>query len=552
MNPNDIYIDPQTGESMLNPQTGEEMTVAEFQATQTQPPDPAEQMARERNSVLAQEFNNASMPTKIGRFAVSMLSPVGAAYAEHKALQGEERELLPTIGAAAADAGLLLLMPLRLGMAGLRAAGVTLPKFATGGLATATANKAAQAGISAVDNVGNAIITTGAENYAGDKDNDYFGLLETGMPATIGAITGARKIQKMDKARGELAASVPQNIRLNEKAGQIVDEGALNLGSSKNRQSIALTEKIFKNPNLSLNEAIAKHADNYAKVMTEKPMVGEIDARLRIDETIPKSQAERNILKSTSDAIDVNREEILTDLQNLGYLDQHGIKFDQLDKIRKYLNNIINWNKNQQGLARSAPQEKAARELYSEINQSLDKGIGNFVFPNEAKRAETAFMEYRQMVGDDNVRAMPEYNFREFNERRAWDNRLHDNLIEGDLLTGIASKRAIKDAKSSGDYFPMRNVNPTDARNVNLYDELMPNLLSSRFQERDLEQNAQPKPTQIQKQIKEAEKTIKDPVEQYLFLADKHGKNFGPASEFYKTLSKEQQAQAMERLLTGE
>jgi hypothetical protein len=194
------------------------------------PVDPLERMKQEREQILAQEFNNVSMPTKIARFGVSMLAPVSSAYAENKALNGEERALMPSLGAAAADVGLAMLMPVRLGMAGLRAAGVTMPRFMSGRLASSTGNKVAQAGIGAADNVANSVITTEAENVAGDRNNDYVGVLETGLPAAIGAATGIKKIQKMDRARGELAGSVPQNIRLNEKAGRLTENTDMGLG----------------------------------------------------------------------------------------------------------------------------------------------------------------------------------------------------------------------------------------------------------------------------------------------------------------------------------
>jgi hypothetical protein len=489
----------------------------------------------ERKKAFADEYNKADWGVKAGRFGFSMVAPVSSAYTEKQALNGEEPSNAGVIGAAAADIGLNAFLPLRAGIAGVRAAAPQmLPKIATGRLSNSTANKMAQGAISAADNVANSAITTAAENKAGDKDNDVFSGWSL-IPASVGAYTGARKINRMVNAQGELAGSVPQDIRLNEKAGMLADNGNLNIGSTKNDNSIALAEKIFNNPNNSLDEAIVENALSKAKINTRKPEPKPSDSNLRIPESKPKSQKERNILKDVSDNIDSNRESIYKDMLSLGYLDEHGIMFNKLDNVRDYLNNIINWNKNEQGLARSAPQEKAAREIYSEINRMLDKGDANVVVPKKSGLKNISDEMLLHSV--KKKKADVAHNVPEFEARRKWDKEYHDNLVEGDLVTGMQSKRATRSNVKKGTYYPTRGVDPSDIRNVYFGREYLPNIVSAR----------------VNKAINNimAEEP-KDPVEQYLFLAKKHGKDYGPAPEFLKTLTKEQREEAQARQLTGE
>jgi hypothetical protein len=249
-----------------------------------------------------------------------------------------------------------------------------------------------------------------------------------GIAAALGSTIGVRNANFKDKALDGainanknanvmLMASVPQNIRLNERAGHIIEDVAT-LGSSKNRNSIQMTKEIFKDPDKPLSLAVAENEAKIAKLLeTKQPAMPE---NLTIEtKFIPQN---RNMQKSISDNIDLARNELLQDMMDRGYINEEGIVASQVPNIREYLNNSINWNKNQQGITRSAPDEKAARELYTEINKALD--------------ANSHIPEVKNL--------------------RDWDRKYSESLVEADLLTGISDNRARIDP--GNDYYPTRDL----------------------------------------------------------------------------------------------
>jgi len=391
---------------------------------------------------------NWGWPEKIGDYAHSMIAPVSHAYGESQLDKGEKVDPMKYAAAGAADVSLAAFSPLRLGAAGLKAVapkaaakiGSILPNSLKG---TITGQRFIQGTGNAANAVSDGELTQMAVNAAEGKDlTSHFGT--SGQAASdiitgaIGAGLGVKKanfknqaideaIDANKRASQQLVASVPLNIRLNERAGHYVDEAG-NLGSSKNKNSVQMAKEIFSDPNKSLSAALAENEGKIQNLIGNIPPAMSDNLFLQMKFIPP----ERNIQKSVSDNIDLARNELLQDMLNRGYINEEGVIASQIPNIRTYLNNSINWNKNQQGITRSAPDEKAARELYREINNALDAAS----------------------------------HVPEFKRLRDWDRAYSEALVEADLLTGISDKRARIDF--GNDYYPTRDLDLNQLLNENL------------------------------------------------------------------------------------
>jgi hypothetical protein len=416
-----------------------------------EPPESMATEASQKQPNQITDFLKNEIPwQKAGETAAEFIAPVSSANAQRIIDNGgnpESLSYMPSrIGAGLADGALLVASPIRAGITAARsakaayaaskAASRAIPK-----VSSKTAQKIVQGSIGAADNVANAALTNTAEGIAGGKEQEH-SALNYGIVGGIGGALGGRAVGKSIKAQNELAGSVPQNIRLNERTGRIAEDGVLGIGSSKNDNSIELAEQIFSNPNKSLSQAIDENAMAAQKILNAQPSTMPSNLRVETDFIPP----DRNLFAPKSESIDLSRTEILADMQSKGYIDDGGLNASKLQEARDYLNNLINWNKNEQGLARSAADEKAAREIYAEINKAMD---------SQASKVP------------------------EFKAKRDWDRDFSANKTEADLLTGISDKRFRRQAGT--DYYPMRNINPVDYGNTFLTKEQAAMLASQRM-----------------------------------------------------------------------
>jgi len=394
----------------------------------------------------------ASLPWQsIGETAADLIAPVSAANAQRIIDKGGNPDsftYMPSrIGAGLADGALLVASPIRAGLTAVKAAkaanaakkGFTLMPETISAMKAAKSSKPvekvgtliAKEAVGVADNLANVAGTNAASGIAeGKGQNHSFG--SYAVTSGIGSALGASKVKKSLAAQKTLVSSVPQNIRLNERAGMVAEEAG-NLGSTKNKNSVQLAKEIFSDPSKSLSEALSEREETIARLIENKP--ANIPSDIVVDmKFIPPK---RNIRSSVSKEIDASREELLQNMLDEGYINEQGLVASKIPEIREFLGNSINWNKNQQGIARSAADEKAARELYTEINRAMD-----------------------------GVRT----NVPEIAALRDWDRAYTKALTEADLITGIANKRAIIDAGK--EYYPMKHVNPIDSRNFGIKDYL--------------------------------------------------------------------------------
>jgi len=231
------------------------------------------------------------------------------------------------------------------------------------------------------------------------------------------------------RANADLVGGVPQNIRLNEKASRLVQdaEDAVTGAGNKN-YSVQLMKEIFNDPNLSLDQAIKRTGDDLAKLKNSRPAI--TDESLVVPEKFKNPTAQqRNFATAESEAINKERERLLNDMAAFGYINSEGFKPAKLSEMRDFLNSSINWHKNKQGLTRSSAEEKAARELYDELNRALDKAAD---------------------VGNNELKAL-----------RDWDKEYSNLKVKADLLGGVQSKRF--NAGKEGDYFPTKDLDRSEA-----------------------------------------------------------------------------------------
>jgi len=231
------------------------------------------------------------------------------------------------------------------------------------------------------------------------------------------------------RANADIVGGVPQNIRLNEKASRLVEdiEDAA-VGSGNKNYSVQLMKEIFNDPNLSLNDAIKRTGDDLIKLKNSRPVI--TDESLVVPEKFKNPTAQqRNFATAESEAINKERERLLNDMASFGYINDVGFKPSKLGEMREFLNSSINWHKNKQGLTRSSAEEKAARELYSELNNALDSAAD---------------------VGSEELKAL-----------RAWDQEYSNARVKADLLGGVQSKRF--NAGKEGDYFPTKDLDRSEA-----------------------------------------------------------------------------------------
>jgi hypothetical protein len=426
---------------------------------------PAEPAANsEQSGGILGKVNNALGTNITGldvaETAADFLFPVSSANARRIIDDGGNpdswRYMPSMLGSGLADGALMVVAPIRAGITAVKAAraantaGRMITK-AVPQVSGKTGQIVAHGAVGAADNVANTFLTNKAVEVAGDTDveNEALGYAISGG---IGGILGGRHGAKMLNAQGELVSSMPSNIRLNEEARKLWPESDLRLGNpDKNEKTLnAFADMAEHNPRKSVQQLIDEKALEHSRISQSKP--GDLPEEMRIlTDFIPEP---RNMQSKVSDAIDESRTSLLQDMVDKGYLDYDGLNASKLDEIREFLNNSINWNKNQQGLARSASDEKAARELYDEINKAMDKGGFDFPYLSEV------FGEGESLLKG----------------RRDWDRAYSKNKTESKILSGVQGVRAKRDAKT-GDYYPFKNINPSDYRNLTIAEYLA--LLSS-------------------------------------------------------------------------